>query len=165
MAINLERKIIAVGAIIQSEDGKIIVVQETEDKSIVDKKVGDWGFPIETAKPGESVEKNLERLFTEEIGEIEVDYDLVSDWIGDYNGGNKEVPLWGRVFLVHYKGRSSERVSFKSVDGEVINHRWISPEEIFKLSRRKCASEPIRDFIEGRRGVVCSECLPGVRAI
>jgi len=165
MAVNLERKIIAVGAIIRSLDGKILVVQETKDKSIVDKRAGDWGFPMETAISGETIEGNLRRLFVEETGEMEVVYDLASDWIGDYNAGNEEVPLWGRVFLVHYKGRSSERVSFKSIDGEVINHRWISPEEVFDLPRRKCTSEPIRDFIEGRRSVVCSECLPGVRAI
>ncbi len=158
-----ERKIVAVGAIIASEDGKILVVQETQDKPMIDKRAGDWSFPAETAKQGETIEENLKRLFVEEIGEMEVDYDLNSGWIGDYNGGNEEVSLWGRVFLVQYKGISDNGVSFRSFDGEVINHRWISPKEIFNLPRRKCVVEPIRDFIDGKRGVVCINCLPGVR--
>ena len=161
--IKPERKIIAVGAIILSEDGKILVIQETQDKPFVDKKAGDWGFPVETALPGETIEENLKRLFAEEIGEIEVKYDLTSDWIGDYNGGNETKPLWGRVFLVHYKGRSDNGVSFRSVDGEVINHSWIFPREIFGLPRRKCVIEPIRNFIDNKRGVVCEKCSPGAR--
>lgn len=158
-----EIKIAAVGAIIVSEDGKILIVQETKDKSVIDKKAGDWSFPAETAKPGESIGENLRRLFAEEVGEISVDYDLSSGWIGDYNGGNEQVSLWGRVFLVYYKGRSDDGAVFRSTDGEVINHRWISPEEIFNLPRRKCVVEPIRDFVGGKRGVVCTSCLSGVR--
>jgi len=36
-------------------------------------------------------------------------------------------------------------------------------EEIFSLPRRKCVVEPVKDFINGRRGVICEKCLPGVR--
>ena len=141
------RKISAVGAIITAEDGRILVVQETQDKPVFDKRCGDWSFPAETLKEGEAVFEALSRLISEEVGDIRFSFDSTEDWIGDYNVGSQEKPIWGRVFLLYAKGRSEELIDLYSIDGEVINHRWIFPMGLQGMARRKGVWEPLKDFL------------------
>jgi 8-oxo-dGTP pyrophosphatase MutT (NUDIX family) len=52
---EVEGRIIkGVAAVILSQDGKILVVQETENRPEVDKQSGDWSIPGETIEKGET---------------------------------------------------------------------------------------------------------------
>lgn len=160
-----ERRIMAVGAIIMADDGRILIVQETQDKPVIDKKTGDWSFPIETLGEGELPLEGLERLLDEEVGSIglgDVDFVPERDWIGDYNV-NPEHPIWGRVYLLQARGSSENFTGHSSVGGEVINHRWVFPRGLQGLPRRKGVWEPLKDFLTGQRGVICTDCIPGMR--
>lgn len=157
-----ERKIYGVVAIILSFDGKILVVEETENRPEYDKKAGDISNPTETIEEGETELEALERLLEEEVGVREgMICDPDEDWIGDYQIGGTDI--WGRAYLVHYQGRSDSSQIFKAEDGEVINHRWIEPSEIGKMPRRAGVLEVVKDFLHGHRGVIRHECLPGFR--
>lgn len=162
--IESERKIVAVGAIIMSSDGRILIVQETQDKPLIDKQAGDWTFPGETCREGELPEATLRRLIREEVGGIEFDIDFEEGWIGDYNGGNDQNPIWGRVYLVNFHGTSRTPAQFRAVDGEVIGHRWVLPRQLRVLPHRKGIEEPLGDFLFGNRRVVCWRCSPGDRS-
>jgi len=152
-----------VAAIILSQDGKILVVQETEDKPKADKKAGDWSIPAETIKEGESELEALLRLIEEEVGENgDIACNQESDWIGDYQL-KKGTNIWGRAYLLHFNGTSDTPRSFSAEQDEVINHRWIAPQEIRNLPRRKGVLEIVEDFTVGRKGVIREECSPGFR--
>lgn len=160
---GITRKIMAVGAIIMADDGKILVVQETQSKPGIDKMSGDWTFPAETLREGEMPLEGLQRLVKEEIGKIDYELDSQADWIGDYNVGSQENPMWGRVFLLHAKGRSENFGECSAVDGEVVGHQWVYPRWLQGANRRKGVWEPLKDFLTGQRGVVCWKCIPGER--
>ena len=152
-----------VAAIILSQDGKILVVQETEDKPKADKKAGDWSIPAETIKEGESELEALLRLIGEEVGENgDITCNQESDWIGDYQL-KKGTNIWGRAYLLHFDGTSDIPRFFNAERDEVINHRWIAPQEIRNLPRRKGVLEIVEDFMEGRKGIVREECSSGFR--
>lgn len=158
-----ERKIIGVATIILSQDGKILVIQETEDKPWLDKKRGDWSIPAETIKEGETEMEALLRVIKEEVGENgDIICNPENDWIGDYQFGVGS-NIWGRAYLLHFNGTSDTLRSFSAERNEVINHRWIVPQEIRNLPRRKGVSEIVEDFIIGRRGIIQEECSPGFR--
>lgn len=157
------RTIKAVGAIIMSDDGKILIVQETVNKPQIDKMAGDWTFPAETLKEGESIFGALSRLICEEVGEIRYNFDSERDWIGDYNVGSGESPIWWKVFLLNAIGRSEKQGRLSSIDGEVVGHKWVFPRELQSLPRRKGVWEPLKDFLAGQRSVVCLSCIPGER--
>lgn len=157
------RKIKAVGAIIMSDDGKILIVQGTVNKPQKDKMAGDWTFPAETLKPGEDWTGALTRLVSEEVGGIKYRVDYARDWIGDYNVGSVENPIWGRVLLLHVIGRAEEQPCLSSIDGEVVGHKWVLPRSLQSLPRRKGVWEPLKDFLAGQRGIVCWKCVPGER--
>lgn len=161
--VRAERKISAVAAIIMSTDGRILIVQETQDKPQFDKMAGDWTFPAETLEPEEPLEKALRRLVHEEVGEIKYRFYSKEDWIGDYNVGSPENPIWGRVYLLHYRSGSNTAADLGSVDGEVIGHKWVLPRALRTLPTRRGVLEPIGDFLSSMRGVVCWECAPGAR--
>ena len=158
-----ERNIVGVAAIILSQDGKILVIQETEDKPWLDKKRGDWSIPAETVKEGETEIEALLRVIKEEVGE---NGDIIcypeNDWIGDYQFG-VGLSIWGRAYLLHFNGVSDTPRSFNAERDEVINHRWITPQEIRNLPRRKGVLEIVEDFMEGRKGIVREECSSGFR--
>jgi ADP-ribose pyrophosphatase YjhB (NUDIX family) len=156
-----ERKIYGVVAVIQSLDGRILLVQETEDKPEYDKQVGDLSNPTETIEEGETIAKTLARLLEEEVGICEgMVFDLKKDWIGDYRIAGTE--YWGRAFLVHYQGDSNSLVDFNT-KADVTNPHWVEPEEIKNISRRAGVLEVVEDFLRGRRGMVRAECSPGFR--
>lgn len=158
-----ERNIVGVAAIILSQDGKILVVQETEEKPVVDKRAGDWSIPAETIKEGETEFEALLRVIEEEVGENgDITCNPENDWIGDYRLGGG-INIWGRVYLLHFKGTSETPRSFTAERKEVINHRWINPDEIKNMSRRGGILEIVEDFQAGRRGVIREECSPGFR--
>lgn len=158
-----ERKIMGVAAVILSEDGKVLVIEETENKPQVDKMTGDISIPAETIKEGETEFEALIRLLEEEVGVREgMVCNPEVDWIGDYQLG-KRTGIWGRVYLIHFQGRSDSPRGFSSKDREVINHRWINPVDIAHMSRRAGALEILEDFRAGRRGVIREECSPGFR--
>ena len=56
------RRIVAVGAIIMASDGRILVVQETVSKPVIDKQPGDWTFPAETLEAGETIIEGVRRM-------------------------------------------------------------------------------------------------------
>lgn len=158
-----ERRIKGVAAVILSQDGKILVVQETEDKPRADKKVGDWSIPAETIKEGETEFEALLRLIEEEVGEKgDIVCNPAEDWIGDYQL-EIETDIWGRAYLLHFSGTSKTSRSFTAERGEVINHHWIKPNEIRSMPRRKGVLEIVEDFQAGQRGVIREECSPGFR--
>jgi len=158
-----ERKIRGVVAVILSQDEKVLIVQETENKPILDKQSGDWSFPAETIEKGESEFEALLRLIKEEVGENgDIECDPENDWIGDYQFG-QGVNIWGRAYLLYFDGSSVTRRTFSAERSEVINHRWINPQEIKNLPRRRGMLEVVDDFIAGKKGVVCEECSPGFR--
>lgn len=152
-----------VAAIILSRDGKILVVQETETKTKIDKLAGDWSIPAETIKEGESELEALLRLIGEEVGENgDITCNQESDWIGDYQL-KKGTNIWGRAYLLHFNGISELPRIFTSRGNEVINHRWINPQELRDLPRRRGVLEIVEDFLEGRKGIVREECSSGFR--
>lgn len=158
-----ERLIRGVAAVISSQDGKILAVQETEDKPLLDKKRGDWSIPAETVEAGETELEALSRLIREEVGENgDITWDPKQDLIGDYQFG-AQTPIWGRAYILHFGGTSEARRTFVAERTEVINHRWIHPDEIRDMPRRKAVLEVVEDFVAGRRGVVRKECTPGFR--
>lgn len=158
-----ERKIMGVAAVILSEDGKVLVIEETENKPQLDKKAGDISIPAETIKERETEFEALIRLLEEEVGVREgMACDPETDWIGDYQL-RKESGIWGRVYLVHFQGKSDSPKNFVAKGEEVINHRWINPEDIYQMPRRAGALEIVEDFKAGRRRVVREECSPGFR--
>ncbi len=157
------RHIKGVVAVILSQDGKILVVQETEGKPQLDKKAGDWSMPAETIEEGETELEALLRLIEEEIGENgDINCGPGNDWIGDYQFG-KNSDVWGRAYLLHFNGTSETPRTFIAEGGEVINHSWINPAEIRDMPRRRGILEIIEDFIDEKRGVVRQECLSGFR--
>lgn len=158
-----ERNIMGVAAIILSQDGKILVIQETEDKPRLDKKRGDWSIPAETIKEGETETEALLRVIKEEVGENgDIICNPENDWIGDYQFG-VGVNIWGRAYLLHFNGTSDTPRSFSAERNEVINHRWIVPQEIRDLPRRKGVLEIVEDFVVGRKGVIREKCSPSFR--
>jgi len=158
-----QRKISAVGAIIMFSDGRILIAKETQDKPEIDKKAGDWGFPVETLKEGESFNDGLKRLIEEEVGSLEYFFDPKRDWVGDYGIESLGKTIWERVFVLHAKASSLEANNLASVDNEVIDHRWVFPKSLQSLPRRSGVWEPLKDFTSGQRGVICQKCSPGVR--
>lgn len=157
------RNIRGVAAVILSQDGKILVVQETENKPRLDKQVGDWSIPAETIEKEETELEALLRLIKEEVGENgDIICNPQEDWIGDYGLGAGD-NLWVRTYVLHFSGSSQTPRFFSAERREVINHRWIEPLEIRGLPRRKGALEVVEDFLAGRRGVICEECSPGFR--
>lgn len=158
-----ERKIIGVAALILSEDGKVLVIEETVDKPQFDKEAGDISIPAETIKERETEFEALIRLLEEEVGVREgMVCDPKDDWIGDYQL-RKGTGYWGRVYLINFQGSSESHLRFKAKDREVVNHRWINPEDIRQMPRRAGALEILEDFKAGRRGVIREECSPGFR--
>ena len=157
------RRIVAVGAIIMASDGRILVVQETVSKPVIDKQPGDWTFPAETLEAGETIIEGVRRMITEEVGPLSYSFHTTQDWIGDYGVKGPKGPIWGRVFLLHAKGSSEDFPGLSSVDGEVINHKWVAPRFLQGADRRKGVWEPLKDFLIGQRGVICEDCTPGVR--
>jgi len=158
-----ERNIMGVAAIILSQDGKILVVQETEDRPKADKRAGDWSIPAETIKEGESEIEALLRLIEEEVGENgDIICNPESDWIGDYQL-QKGFDKWGRAYLLYFNGTSDAPRSFRAVGDEVINHRWMDPKKIRNLPRRAGVLEIVEDFIAGRKGVIREKCSPSFR--
>lgn len=158
-----ERKIMGVAAVILSEDGKVLVIEETEAKPRFDKKAGDISIPAETIKKGETEFEALIRLLEEEVGIREgMVCDPEEDWIGDYQL-RKGTSIWGRVYLIHFQGRSDSSRTFAAKNEEVVNHHWIVPSEIKSMPRRAGALEILEDFSSGRRGVIREECSPGFR--
>ena len=157
------RNIRGVAAVILSQDGKILVVQETGSKPILDKKAGDWSIPAETIEDGETEFGALLRLIEEELGENgDIICDPENDWIGDYQfGGNADI--WGRAYLLFFNGTSETPRFFTAEREEVINHHWINPQDIRNMPRRKGILEIVEDFMAGQRGVVREECSPGFR--
>lgn len=158
-----ERNIGGVAAVILSQDGRILVVQETVDKPRLDKQAGDWSIPAETVEQGETELEALLRLIKEEVGE---NGDIICnpqvDWIGDY-GFAAGLNIWVRAYVLHFNGSSKTPRPFNAERNEVINHCWIDPSEIWNLPRRKGVFEVVRDFSAGRREVICEECSPGFR--
>lgn len=160
-----ERKIMGVAAAILSEDGKVLVIEETEDKPRLDKMAGDVSIPAETIKEGETEFEALIRLLDEEVGMREgMICNPGDDWIGDYQL-RKGKGIWGRAYLVHFQGRSDSSNSFRAEGEEVVNHRWINPEDIRQMPRRAGVLEILEDFSAGRREVIREECSPGFRPI
>lgn len=158
-----ERKIMGVAAVILSEDGKVLVIEETENKSQLDKMAGDISIPAETIEEGETEFEALIRLLEEEVGIKEgMVCNPEVDWIGDYQL-KKGTGIWGRTYLVHFQGRSDSPRTFTAKDEEVINHRWIDPPEIKHMPRRAGILEILEDFKIGRRRVIREECSPGFR--
>lgn len=158
-----ERKIMGVAAVILSEDGKVLVVEETEDKPQLDKKAGDISIPAETIEEGETEFEALIRLLEEEVGVREgIVCNPEADWIGDYQL-RKRSGIWGRVYLVHFQGKSDSPKGFTSKEDEVVNHHWINLDDIRHMPRRAGALEILEDFKAGRREVVREECSPGFR--
>ena len=150
-------------AVILSQDEKILVAQETEDKPYMDKKRGDWTIPAETIEKGETELEAVLRLIKEEVGENgDITCNPENDWIGDYQF-EKGINIWGRAYLLHFSGTSETSRSFMAEREEVINHHWINPEEIRSMARRKGVLEIIDDFRAGRRGIIKEECSPGFR--
>ena len=157
------RVIMAVGVIIMTNDGKVLIVQETRDKPAADRMAGDWTFPVETLEKGESLVEGVSRLIFEEVGDIKYGFSPKRDWIGDYNVNSLEKPVWGRVYLLHVEGMAEEFTGLRSVNDEVINHRWVLPRALRTYSRRKGVDEPLTDFLNGRREVICWQCGPAER--
>ena len=158
-----ERNIMGVVAIILSQDGKILVVQETENKPQIDKQAGDWSIPGETIKDGETELEALLRVIIEEVGENgDITCNPENDWIGDYGVG-AGINIWGRAYVLHFNGTSQTTRPFKAEGNEVINHCWIDPREIKNLPRRKGVLEIVEDFMAERRRVIREECSPGFR--
>lgn len=158
-----ERNIMGVAAIILSQDGKILVIQETGNNPVLDKRVGDWSIPAETIEEGETEFEALLRLIKEEVGENgDIRCRPENDWIGDYRLGDK-VNIWGRAYLLHFDGISTMQRTFTAEREEVINHHWIDPQEIRNLPRRRGVLEIVEDFMAGQRGIVREECSPGFR--
>ena len=158
-----ERKIMGVAAVILSEDGKILVIEETENKSQLDKMAGDISILAETIEEGETEFEALIRLLEEEVGIREgMICNPKEDWIGDYQL-REGSGIWGRAYLVHYQGRSDSPLGFKAKDREVVNHRWIKPFEIKEMPRRAGVLEIIEDFSARCHGIVREKCSPGFR--
>jgi len=157
------RIIRGVAAVILSQDGKILIAQETGNKPIMDKKRGDWTIPAETIEKGETELEALLRLIKEEVGENEdITCNPENDWIGDYQF-EKGINIWGRAYLLHFSGTSETSRSFTAEREELVNHQWVKPEEIINMARRKGVLEIIDDFRAGRRGIIKEECSPGFR--
>jgi len=157
------RIIRGVAAVILSQDGKILIAQETGNKPIMDKKRGDWTIPAETIEKGETELEALLRLIKEEVGENEdITCNPENDWIGDYQF-EKGINIWGRAYLLHFSGTSETSRSFTAEREELVNHQWVKPEEIINMARRKGVLEIIEDFRAGRRGIIKEECSPGFR--
>jgi len=157
------RVIKGVAAVILSQDGKILIAQETENKPIIDKKRGDWSIPAETIKEGETELEALLRLIKEEVGENgDITCNPENDWVGDYQFG-AGINIWARAYLLHFNGTSDTPRSFSAERDEVISHRWIAPQEIRNLPRRQGVLEIVEDFMVGRKGVIREECSPGFR--
>ena len=157
------RIIRGVAAVILSQDGKILIAQETGNKPIMDKKRGDWTIPAETIEKGETELEALLRLIKEEVGENEdITCNPENDWIGDYQF-EKGINIWGRAYLLHFSGTSETSRSFTAEREELVNHQWVKPEEIINMARRKGVLEIIDDFRAGRRGVIREKCSPGFR--
>lgn len=152
-----------VAAIILSRDGKILVVQETGNNPALDKIAGDWSIPAETIEKREIELEALLRLIKEEVGENgDITCDPENDWIGDYRLGDK-ANIWGRAYLLHFDGTSTMQRVFSAERNEVVGHRWINPEEIRSLPRRRGVLEIVEDFMVGKKGVIREECFPGFR--
>ena len=150
-------------AVILSQDEKILVAQETEDKPYMDKKRGDWTIPAETIEKGETELEAVLRLIKEEVGENgDITCNPENDWIGDYQF-EKGINIWGRAYLLHFSGTSETSRSFTAEREELVNHQWVKPEEIINMARRKGVLEIIEDFRAGRRGIIKEECSPGFR--
>lgn len=150
-----KRKIFGVAIVVVSRDGKILVVQETIDRPERDRRAGDWTVPAESVEKGERPLDTLRRLIQEEIGGLKnITFDSENDWLGDYqlNPG-----LWGRAFVLHFNGVSTQFQSFVAEKREVVNHQWIEPEEIRNMQRRGAVLEVVNDFIDGKRGVTCKQ--------
>lgn len=150
-------------AVVLSQDGKILVAQETEDKPYMDKKRGDWTIPAETIEKGETELEAILRLIKEEVGENkDITCRPEEDWIGDYQIG-VGMEIWGRAYLLHFNGTSKTPRNFLAERGEMVNHRWINPKEIINMPRRKGVIEIVNDFQSGQRGIVREECSAGFR--
>ncbi len=53
------RQIVGVGLVLVSQDGKVLLVKETQADSVKGKAVGDWSIPAETRENDEGIDREL----------------------------------------------------------------------------------------------------------
>lgn len=129
--------ILGVSLIILRKDGKILIVQETEEKPW--KKPGDFSIPMETKEENETYRETINRAIEEEAkGVLEYEIERINGK-EDYNIMNLAL---ARCFIVKVIKHE------KHISGnEVKNHKWLFPEEVLNLPLRIKAKEMIEDFI------------------
>jgi acetyl-CoA carboxylase carboxyl transferase subunit beta len=132
-----EKPHLIVQAMIRKNTGEYLVIKRAEAAEI-----GTWEFPGGKVKPGETLEKALEREIKEETG-LRVD---IERFIGWGQGFNIEEVTSGKIvdrFVMFFECRLIKgKLNF---DHETADHKWATLEEIMQF---KPLSQPVQDFFK-----------------
>lgn len=115
----------AAAAIIENEDGNILMVQEAKDHI---RKT--WDFPGGGWEDNESIIQCVKREILEETC-----YKLeITGYLGTYKELNQDDGTETIVFM--FTGRTKERKT-DNLENDILQEKWFSPEEISNLDLRK----------------------------
>lgn len=123
----------AAAAIVENEDGEILMVQEAKDH--IHEK---WDFPGGGWEDNESVIDCVEREVLEETG-----YSIeLTGFLGVYNGESMEDGTEVIAFMFTGKPKKKEN---RELEEDILQEEWFNPEEITSLDLRK---DNRKDMIE-----------------
>lgn len=135
----MEIKIInAVGLLLFAPTGNIFVLEELQDKPIVEKKAGMLSFPFETMEENESSSGTLQRLMSEEIGGQEFlssKFNFVKKFYFFYHNQTIVAPCWV------YSALCFQEFVANPSDSDIAHHGWVDPKDLIGMHIRKEARE------------------------
>jgi hypothetical protein len=139
--------------VIHPAGGKILILEERNNKPHLGKYAGMFSIPMETSHPGEADFLALLRLHQEELPGLLLE-SLPGILVGEY----QVVPGARANLYATTATTSSLHLPRLFCDPDVGNHQWVSPQKAMSLPLRQGAFEMIGDFVAGLQNVVRTEC-------
>lgn len=153
MTTNGHRRIRGVALIVTNPSGRIMVLQELEDKPRFGKHAGMWSIPMETLEANETHYTGLRRLMKEELPGLLVEHmSLDCTPIGSYRIAPR---VWGTLYVAR---SSSFDLPKSNGDREVGQHEWVHIAESLNRWLRRGAAEMIEDFANRRSQIRRTAC-------